>query len=250
MAVIGITGSTDGIGRATARVLLADGHRVLVHARSRERGEPVAKALGGDVALVVGDLARIDDVRRLADQAREHGPIDAWVHNAGVWVRGSTPRTSADGHETTFAVNVLAPHLLTHLLSAELQGRLLWLGSGLAGSHARSPRPLAGRPIRGGRTRRARRATLPWPWPGIVDCRRSPRWPSTRRGSKPSWPAPAPPGDVSSSADTIAFCCTAPDLASAPYWKNRAPTPVPRPLRDPALQDAIFAACDRMVGVG
>jgi NAD(P)-dependent dehydrogenase (short-subunit alcohol dehydrogenase family) len=101
MAVIGITGSTDGIGRAAAQVLLADGHRVLVHARSRERGEPVAKALGGDVALVVGDLARIDDVRRLADQARKHGPIDAWVHNAGVWVGGSTPRTSADGHETT-----------------------------------------------------------------------------------------------------------------------------------------------------
>jgi hypothetical protein len=39
-------------------------------------------------------------------------------------------------------------------------------------------------------------------------------------------------------------------LASAPYWKNRAPTPVPGPLRDPALQDAIFVACDRMVGVG
>jgi len=38
MAVIGITGATDGIGRATARVLLAEGHRVLVHARSRERG--------------------------------------------------------------------------------------------------------------------------------------------------------------------------------------------------------------------
>ena len=86
MAVIGITGSTDSIGRATARVLVAGGHRVLVHARSRERGEPVAKALGGDVALLVGDLARIDDVRRLADQVCEHGPIDAWVHNAGVWV--------------------------------------------------------------------------------------------------------------------------------------------------------------------
>jgi NAD(P)-dependent dehydrogenase (short-subunit alcohol dehydrogenase family) len=93
---------------------------------------------------VVGDLARIDDVRRLADQAREHGPIDAWVHNPGVWVRGSTPRTSADGHETTFAVTSWRCALPTHLLSAELQGRLLWLGSGLAGSHARSPRPLAG----------------------------------------------------------------------------------------------------------
>jgi NAD(P)-dependent dehydrogenase (short-subunit alcohol dehydrogenase family) len=142
MAVIGITGSIDGIGRAAAQVLLADGHRVLVHARSRERGEPVAKALGGDVALVVGDLARIDDVRRLADQARKHGPIDAWVHNAGVWVRGSTPRTSADGNETTFAVNVLAPHLLTHLLAAELQGRLLWLGSGLVGSARPQPAAL------------------------------------------------------------------------------------------------------------
>jgi NAD(P)-dependent dehydrogenase (short-subunit alcohol dehydrogenase family) len=141
IAVIGITGSTDGIGRA-AEVLLADGHRVLVHARSRERGEPVVKALGGDVALVVGDLARIDDVRRLADQARKHGPIDARVHNAGVWVRGSTPRTSADGNETTFAVNVLAPHLLTHLLAAELQGRLLWLGSGLAGSARPQPAAL------------------------------------------------------------------------------------------------------------
>jgi NAD(P)-dependent dehydrogenase (short-subunit alcohol dehydrogenase family) len=56
------------------------------------------------------------------------------VHNAGVSGRCGTPRTSADGHETTFAVNVLAPHLLTHLLSDELQGRMLWLGSGLAGS--------------------------------------------------------------------------------------------------------------------
>jgi nucleoside-diphosphate-sugar epimerase len=43
MAVIGITGSTDGIGRATARVLLADGRRVLVYARSRERGNPLRK---------------------------------------------------------------------------------------------------------------------------------------------------------------------------------------------------------------
>jgi NAD(P)-dependent dehydrogenase (short-subunit alcohol dehydrogenase family) len=58
---------TDGIGYAAARVLLADGHRVLVHERSRERGEPVAKALGGDVAAVC-DLARIDDVRRWAYQ--------------------------------------------------------------------------------------------------------------------------------------------------------------------------------------
>ena len=202
---------------------------------------------------MVGDLARIDDVRRLADQAREHGPIDAWVHNAGVWVRGSTPRTSADGYGTTFAVNVLAPHLLTHRLSAELQGRLLWLRSGLAGS-AR-PRPAAlGREADPRRAYAESKACdvglgLAWACLGVVDCRTPSRWPSTR-GVKTKLASPGAPGDVSSSADTIAFCCTAPDLASAHYRKNRAPTPVPGPLRDSALQDAIFAACDRMVGVG
>ena len=71
-------------------------------------------------------------MHRLADQIHASGPVDALVHNAGVWVPGITPRTTADGLETTFAVNVLAPHLLTSLLGVELQSRLLWLGSGTA----------------------------------------------------------------------------------------------------------------------
>jgi NAD(P)-dependent dehydrogenase (short-subunit alcohol dehydrogenase family) len=113
---------TDGIGYAAARVLLADGHHVLVHERSRERGEPIAKALGGDV---VCDLARIDDVRRWADQA-----VSTARSTGGCTTRAYGCRQhAADSHETTVAPNVLAPHLLTHLLSAELQARLLWLGS-------------------------------------------------------------------------------------------------------------------------
>jgi len=139
MSVICITGSSDGIGLATARVLIADGHRVLIHARSRDRGRPVLELLGGDATLVTGDLARLDEVRGLADQIRRNGPVDVLVHNAGVWVRGNTPRATADGLETTFAVNVLAPHLWTHLLAANLQGRLLWLGSGTASSGRPKP---------------------------------------------------------------------------------------------------------------
>jgi hypothetical protein len=57
------------------------------------------------------------------------------------------------------------------------------------------------------------------------------------------------PGDVASSADILACCCTEADLASAPYWKNRAPTPVPQHLLDQALQDAIASACDRLAGI-
>jgi NAD(P)-dependent dehydrogenase (short-subunit alcohol dehydrogenase family) len=68
MAVICITGSSDGIGLATARVLVASGHRVLIHARSQDRGRPVLEQLGGETTLVTGDLAQLDEVHRLADQ--------------------------------------------------------------------------------------------------------------------------------------------------------------------------------------
>ena len=97
MATICITGATDGIGLATARVLLADGHRVLVHARNEARGRPVVEDLAGDAVLVTGDLARPAEIRTLAEQVAGHGPLDALVHNAGVWVRGNTPRQPRTG---------------------------------------------------------------------------------------------------------------------------------------------------------
>ena len=249
MAAICITGSSDGIGLATARVLLAGGHRVLIHARSRDRGRLVLEQLAGETALVTGDLAQLDEVHRLADQIQTHGPIDALVHNAGVWVRGNTPRTTVDGLETTFAVNVLAPHVLTHLLAADLGGRLLWLGSGVASSGRPDP-ALLGRqqePRRAYSDSKACDVALALAWgrrlPAVASAAVDPGWVKTKLASAGA------PGDVTSSADTLAYCCTEADLASAPYWKNRAPTPVPHHLLDQALQDAIASACDRLAGI-
>jgi NAD(P)-dependent dehydrogenase (short-subunit alcohol dehydrogenase family) len=91
--------------------------------------------------------------------SRRTAQSDALVHNAGVWVRGNTPRTTADGLETTFAVNVFAPQLLTSLLAAELQGRLLWLGSAARTSADLTPPPWAGRSSRAERIRTARPVT-------------------------------------------------------------------------------------------
>jgi len=143
MAVIGITGSTDGIGRATARVLRADGTaswftHAVASGGNPSRKHRVATSLWW-LATWRGLMTYVDWPTRPASTADRH--VGA---QRGVWVRGSTPRTSADGHETTFAVNVLAPHLLTQLLSTELQDRLLWLGSGLAGSTRPQPAALAG----------------------------------------------------------------------------------------------------------
>ena len=246
MATIGITGATDGIGLATAQRLLADGHRVLVHARSEERGRPIMADLAGDAFLVTGDLARLAEVRLLADQIADYGRLDALIHNAGVWVRGGTPRVTPEGLETTFAVNVLAPHLLTGLLADQAPGRLLWLGSGLARSGRVRPEAL-GRPL-DSRTAyadsKACDVALALAWgrrlPGTASVAIDPGWVTTKLATRGA------PGRPSQSAATLAYCAIDADLSEGAYWRDRRPIPVPSQLRDPALQDELAAACDRL----
>jgi len=252
MSTICVTGATDGIGLAAARVLLTSGHRVLVHARDEQRGRPVLEGLaglGGEAVLVTGDLASLGAVRELAAQVAAHGPLDVLVHNAGVWVRGDVPRVTGDGFETTFAVNVLAPHLLTALLADTLTGRLLWLGSGLAGSGRPKPSALGGArdPRQAYADSKACDVALALAWgrrlPQVASAAVDPGWVRTKLASSGA------PGDVEQGADTLVFCCTEADLGAAAYWHDRRPAPLPGRLRDIGLQDAVAAACDRLVGL-
>ncbi len=108
-----ITGASDGIGAAAARRLSGAGHEVVVVGRSAEKAEAVARPLGA--RHFSADFARLDDVRRLAQDLRRTVPrIDVLVNNAGGIFdhRELTP----DGHERTWQVNHLAPFLLTRLL--------------------------------------------------------------------------------------------------------------------------------------
>jgi NAD(P)-dependent dehydrogenase (short-subunit alcohol dehydrogenase family) len=114
-----ITGATDGIGRQTALDCARQGMHVLVHARTRPRGEPVLEELRAagpfDLDLVVGDLSSLEGARSLAREVRERvGHLDVLVNNAAVFMKERV--LTADGFETTFAVNHLAPFLLTGLL--------------------------------------------------------------------------------------------------------------------------------------
>ena len=247
MTTICLTGSTDGIGLVAARTLLAEGHRVLVHARSEERGRPVVDALTGDVDLVVGDLASLAEVRALGERLRQE-PLDVLAHNAGVWVRDSTPSLTVDGFETTFGVNVLAPHLLTSLVAGHLAGRLLWLGSGMAGSGRPKPTALGGtrEPRQAYADSKACDVALAVGWGrrlGLPSAAVDPGWVRTKLASAGA------PGAVEDGADTLAWCCTQAPLEQAPYWKDRAPTPVPGRLRDAGLQDALLEQCDRLAGI-
>ncbi|GAB3131537.1 SDR family NAD(P)-dependent oxidoreductase [Microbispora hainanensis] len=117
MALILITGASDGLGRALAEDLAAAGHRLLLHGRDVRRLAEVAEATGGET--FTADFSSLAEVRRLAARIAEtHDRLDVLVNNAGIGfhVDGTSQQLSADGHELRLAVNYLAPVLLTREL--------------------------------------------------------------------------------------------------------------------------------------
>jgi NAD(P)-dependent dehydrogenase (short-subunit alcohol dehydrogenase family) len=115
-----VTGATDGIGRETALALAGSGMRVLVHGRDRRRTEATcdelrAKFPGAQADPLVADLASLAAVRSLATEVYSRTDrLDVLINNAGVFMKRR--QVSVDGYEMTFAVNHLAPFLLTALL--------------------------------------------------------------------------------------------------------------------------------------
>src|SRR4051794_41851763 len=98
MSHVLVTGSSDGIGRETARQLLAAGHDVTGHARNDARADELRAALPGVRGVVVGDLASLAETRALAEQATAAGPFDTVIHNAGIGRRpAARPRRAPGG---------------------------------------------------------------------------------------------------------------------------------------------------------
>lgn len=118
--VMVVTGATSGIGRATAAALGRRGARVVLHGRSETKGRATitelrAEGVGGPLELVTADLSSLHEVRRLAATLLERYPrIDVLVNNAGAIF--TEYRRTVDGIERTFALNHLAPFLLSSLL--------------------------------------------------------------------------------------------------------------------------------------
>jgi NAD(P)-dependent dehydrogenase (short-subunit alcohol dehydrogenase family) len=129
MSRVFITGSADGLGLMAAELLLKEGHQVTAHARNDARAGAVRARLGGTAAVVTGDLATVAGMRELAGQVNILGHHDAVIHNAGVGYREPRRIQTADGLCHVFAINVLAPYLLTALI--DRPHRLVYLSSGM-----------------------------------------------------------------------------------------------------------------------
>lgn len=131
-----ITGGTDGIGKAAAQALALAGAKLLIHGRNPDKGaqaiaEIQARSRNPASEFLAADFGSLEEVRRLAASVVERSPrIDVLINNAGGMF--SQRKLSRDGYEMTFAVNHLAPFLLTHLLRGALQGeaRIVTTASG------------------------------------------------------------------------------------------------------------------------
>ncbi len=134
-----VTGANTGIGKETARELAARGAQVIMVCRDPDKGaaarEEIRRSTGNhNVVLLLADLASLDQVRNLGTEVnRDYPRLDVLINNAGLqlWDSHATP----DGNEMTFAVNHLAPFLLTHLLLPSLQAartaRIVNVSSGM-----------------------------------------------------------------------------------------------------------------------
>jgi NAD(P)-dependent dehydrogenase (short-subunit alcohol dehydrogenase family) len=225
-----VTGSADGLGRAAADALLSAGHDVVVHARNRERAAGLDALAGRGAHVVVGDFTERDAVRRIAMELNGTRPLDAVVHNAGVW-----------SGRAVMPVNIVAPYLLTALLRGPR--RLVYLSSS---SHFEGRPSLAGVDWRGRSagsyadsklfvtTLAAAVARLR---PGLLSNAVDPGWVPTRMGG------PDAPDDLELGHQTQEWLASSDEpeaLTSGGYWYHRRRLQPHRAVHDEAFQDRLL----------
>jgi NAD(P)-dependent dehydrogenase (short-subunit alcohol dehydrogenase family) len=129
MARVLVTGSSTGLGLMAGQLLVEQGHEAVLHARNPARAEETRRELPQATGVVVGDLSDLTGMRGVAEQAQKLGPFDAVIHNAAIGYQERGRNETADGLPALFAVNTLAPYVLTALLPRPR--RLVYLSSGM-----------------------------------------------------------------------------------------------------------------------
>ena len=252
MKRIFITGSTDGLGLAAARTLMAEGHEVVLHARSAKRASALADIAARSAGVVIGDLSSAVETRAVAEQVNKIGRMDAVIHNAGIYLepsRGTTP----EGHAKTLAVNTLAPYMLTALI--ECPDRLIYISSGMHRGGSGSLRDIdwverRWEPSRAYSESKLYVATLACTiarhWPNVLSNAVDPGWVPTRMGG------PSAPDDLEMGHLTQTWLAVSNDPSakvSGRYWHHRKQQQPAAEVLDRNFQDQLMAKLGDLTGV-
>jgi NAD(P)-dependent dehydrogenase (short-subunit alcohol dehydrogenase family) len=253
MARVFITGSADGLGLMVGQLLADQGHKVVLHARNDARAADAKKAAPKAEAVAVGELGDVAAAKGLAGKVNALGRFDAVIHNAAVGF-GESRRVTKDGAPHVFAINTLAPYILTALI--ERPKRLVYLSSGM---HTRASANLDDILWR----KRAWDGSSAYAesklhdvmlafavarlWPDVLSNAMTPGWVPTKMGGAGA------PDDIGQAHLTQAWLATSDDpaaLTTGGYFyhlKRREPN---AEADDVALQDRLIDICGEISGVG
>ena len=237
MARVFITGSTDGLGLIAAGMLLERGHDVVLHARNAERAQAAKKLLPGAGAVLIADLSDMDATKRLAAEVNRLGPFDAVIHNAGVY---RAPKAAI------FAVNVLAPYILTALI--DRPKRLVYLGSGM---HLQGNGETDGLSPETGVSYSDSKLlvlilalTVARQWPDVCVNTVDPGWVPTKMGG------PGAPDDLQAGAETQVWLASGDDAAfSGRYLFHKKTASHARAADDEHAQEKLLERCFEISGI-
>ncbi len=253
MARVFITGSSDGLGRMAAQLLVKQGHGVVLHARNEKRGQEALAAVPGAEAVVIGDLASIAQTRKVAEQVSGLGLFDAVIHNAAIGYREPRRIATEDGLPQVFAVNTLAPYILTALIKKPK--RLVYLSSGLHRNGDASLKDLAWeqRPWQGQQAYSDTKLhdvllafAVARRWPGVLSNALEPGWVPTKMGGAGA------PDDLDEGHRTQVWLAVSDDPAATVtggyfyHMRPRKPNPA---ARDIERQEELLDACKGFSGV-
>ncbi len=253
MARIFFTGSSGGLGLMAGPLLAEQGHTVVLHARSEARAADARTALPRAESVLVGDLSTLAAMRDVAEQANAGGRFDAVIHNVEPGYRELRRVETVDGLSQLWAVNVLAPFVLTAFMHRP--GRLVYLSSGMHlggdptlhdpqwperrwnGSQAYADSKLHDVLLAFGVART---------WPDVPSNVVSPGWVATRMGGEGA------PVDLDQAHRTPAWLAAGDDpaaLGTAGFYYHRLPGALRASVQDPAPRDCLLNYCRTMSGL-
>jgi NAD(P)-dependent dehydrogenase (short-subunit alcohol dehydrogenase family) len=253
MARVFITGSSDSLGLMTGQLLAEQGHTVVLHARNEARAQSTRASLPGAEAVLVGDLSTLAAMQDVAAQANGLGQFDAVIHNVGIGYREPRRVETVDGLSQLWAVNVLAPYVLTALMKRP--HRLVYLSSGMHvggdpglddlqwstrrwnGSQAYSDTKLHDLLLTFGVARR---------WPEVRSNAVSPGWVPTRMGGAG---APDDLGQAHLTQGWLAVSGEPETHVTGRYFYHQQPIDVNPAAQDWGRQDRLLDYCRGLSGI-